>query len=173
MKLLRPFTGTGAVFFPYGKPPYGTCEYATDECVSKCYQMNPNYPNYDEEILILNGDKKLIYDAFINDTVESLYERIIDNLDGLQTPILHWFGSGDCLSKDIDKIDSVIDRVRQNEDIIQMGFTRNIKLWENHKDIFALSIDKKEDALGSGMYSIPYYDEEMSMMYSRNIFIHL
>jgi hypothetical protein len=47
-----------------------------------------------------------------------------------------------------------------------MGFTRNRKLWELHKDIFALTIDDEADAPDpDAMYSIPNYEKETSTMF--------
>ena len=166
MKILRPFTGTGAVFFPFGKPPDGTCEFATDICLKHCYQLNPKNPDFDEEILISNEEKKKIYNSFINTDIEDLYSQICHELSGLQTPILHWFGSGDCLSGDVDRISEIIDRVKLSDFVVQMGFTRNIPLWKKHKNILSLTIEKPEDAQGAGMYSIPNYESEVSVMYS-------
>ena len=166
MNLLRPFTGTGAVFFPFGIPPDGTCEFATDECIKHCYQLNPKNPDFDEEILIPNEEKKKIYNSFMSMDIEDLYSKIHHELAGLQTPILHWFGSGDCISGDVDRISEIIDRVRHSDFVVQMGFTRNIILWKRHKDIFSLTIDHPENAQGGGMYSIPNYESEVSVMYS-------
>ncbi len=167
MKILRPFTGTGAVFFPIGKPPVGTCEFATKGCMKYCYQMAPQHPNFDEEILIPEEEKKIIYEKIMNLSLDNLYKKIKEELDGLQTPILHWFGSGDCLLDDTDRVGKIVDYIRKDSEIIQMGFTRNKKLWGRHKDIFALTIEKKED-VGQleGMFAIPNYKEETSVMYS-------
>ena len=108
MKIVRPFTGTGAIFFPTGMPPQGTCEYATDKCIKHCYQINPRFPNYDEEIRISDGDKILIYNFVTEQPAWLISDTIVKELDGLQTPILHWFGSGDCLNRDVDKISQII-----------------------------------------------------------------
>lgn len=166
MKILRPFTGTGAIFFPIGIPPVGTCENATKNCLKNCYQLNPRYPDYDEEILISQNEKQLIYKFIIESDIETIFNKFKSELNGLQTPILHWFGSGDCLMKDLEKISLIIERIKKDENIIQMGFTRNVSLWNRFKDIFALTIEKREDATESGMYSIPDYKNEQSVMFS-------
>lgn len=166
MNILRPFTGTGAVFFPIGKHPKGTCDNATKECLKYCYQLNPKHPNFDEEILISQKDKQNIYKFIINSDIDLICETFKKELDGLQTKILHWFGSGDCLTKDLEKISLIIENMKKYDDIVQMGFTRNILLWKRFKNIFALTIDKKEDVKEEGMYSIPDYENERSVMYS-------
>ena len=68
--------------------------------------------------------------------------------------------------KDLDKITLIIERIKNDENIIQMGFTRNISLWNRFKDIFALTIEKKEQAIESGIYAIPDYENEQSVMFS-------
>jgi len=166
MNILRAYTGTGAIFFPIGKPPKGTCENATKDCLKHCYQLNPKHPDYDEEILISQSDKQLIYKFIIESDIEIIFDVLRKELTGLQTPILHWFGSGDCLKKDLDKISLIIERVKKDESIIQMGFTRNVILWNRFKDIFALTIEKQEQAKESGIYSIPDYENEQSVMFS-------
>lgn len=164
MKLLRPFTGTGAVLFPVGVPPNGTCEFATRTCLKCCYAEDPNDMNFDEELRIPESEKWKIYECFVQMPVDLICAKILKDLDGLQTPILHWFGSGDCQTKDIDKISSIIKSI--GEQIVQMGFTRNIELWQRHKEIFALTIDSKDDTLDKyGMYAVPDYEAQTSIMY--------
>jgi len=164
-KFLRPFTGTGAIFFPVGHPPFGTCENATPDCYHYCYAVDKEDLNFDEELRISKVEKRAIYNYFVTTNNKKLKSRIIRELDGLQTPILHWFGTGDCLNKDLPKISKLIDVLR-GENVIQMGFTRNKKLWELHKDVFALSIDSKKEATDpNAMYSIPDYKKQISVMY--------
>ena len=59
MKLLRPFTGTGAIFLPIGQPPNGTCEFSTKECRKYCYAMSDNL--FDYEARISGSETKKIY----------------------------------------------------------------------------------------------------------------
>lgn len=164
-KILRAFTGAGAVMFPIGRPPKGTCEFATEKCLKSCYVLKD--AEYDEEMAIPGSDKKFIYDQFMNRPVEWICDEIKYELDGLQTPILHWFGSGDCLKKDIKKICKIIDEISKDEYIVQMGFTRNLELWKKYKNIFALTIESKEEAgKKTGLFSIPNYKKQISVMYA-------
>jgi len=167
MKILRPFTGTGAIFFPIGRPPKGTCEFATD-CLKHCYTLENSkdngYSNFDEEIRVSEDDKVWILKQFRDLSINTLKNQIIYELEGLQTPILHYFGSGDCTILDMDKFSELINSLRGK--VIQMGFTRNIEFWKKHKDILALTIEKKEDAPDPKvMYSIPKYEDQVSVMY--------
>ncbi len=168
MNLLRPFTGTGAIFFPIGQPPNGTCEFSTEECRKHCYALSNNL--FDYETRVSEKDKWDIYNYIIDRPIDDICLKILKELDGLQTSILHWFGTGDCLTKDIDRISLIINSIsKELKDVIQMGFTRNIELWKKHKDIFALTIegmeyiDEKE-----GLYSISDYENGVSVMYSPN-----
>lgn len=161
MKLLRPFTGTGAIFFPIGLPPQGTCEFATPACRRYCYAGSDSL--FDFETNVPENEMWETYNYIITQPIKRVVAKIIQELDGLQTPILHWFGTGDCPTKDIDRISDIIDAVPKK--IIQMGFTRNVRLWEWHKDIFALSIEDREHIRGrEGMFSVPNYVEGISVM---------
>ena len=167
MKILRPFTGTGCVFFPIGLPPMGTCEFATKKCIQHCYaNLTITHSNFDEEVIIPESEKKEIYKQFMEYPKEWLREEVLRELDGLQTPILHWFGSGDCLVRDMDRITELIEFF--SCDLVQMGFTRNVELWHRHKDIFALTVERIEDCANldeSGMFSIPNYRKQQTVMH--------
>ncbi len=168
-KLLRPFTGTGCVFFPIGLPPKGTCEFSTKKCRKHCYIDSASL--FDWESNITNEDRVGIYDYIINTTsTVEICNRMIEDLDGLQTSILHWFGSGDCETKHTNKISEIINQIPS--DVTQMGFTRNAELWKRHKDIFAFTTEQIDDTEGqSGLFSIPNYEEQVSVIHSfdRNI----
>lgn len=164
MKLLRPFTGTGAIFFPVGKPPKGTCQFATDACLRECYAIQDNY--WEEECRIPETEKRHIYQEITLTPVLGLkrvIDRMLNELDGLQTEILHWFGTGDCLPKDIDQVSRIIDIMPTA--ITQMGFTRNEKLWERYKDIFVLTIEDEDEMQGrEGRFSLTDYNEQVSII---------
>ena len=162
-RLLRPFTGTGSVFFPVGLPPHGTCEHATPECLASCYVIDRS--DFDEETRIPECDKRETYRLMTTESVSDIVDRLLLDLAGLQTHILSWFGSGDCLDTDVLRISNIIDAIPKR--IVQMGFTRNRDLWELHKGVFALTIEKKGDATDSAaMYAIPNYAKETSVMFS-------
>lgn len=162
MQLLKPFTGTGSIFFPLGRPPQGTCEFATAACLRACYVTDPS--DFDEEMRISDTEQQRIYQAVMSRPIEDIRDIFLRDLYGLQTPILAWFGSGDCLAKDTNRISALVRLMPKT--VIQMGFTRNRVLWEQHKDIFALSIESEEEAPDpNAMYSIPDYEKETSVMY--------
>ncbi len=168
MKLLRPFTSTAAIFFPIGRPPKGTCAFSTKECEEYCYAKN--YSHFDFETAIPEKEKWEIYKFIKNESIEKIVKKIQHDLDGLQTPILHWFGTGDCMDSDLTKISMVIDAIPKY--IIQMGFTRNEKLWEKYKNIFAFTIEDLKWAEGKeGMFSKPNYIEGISQMYSSQYYV--
>ena len=160
MKILRPYSGTGAVFFPLGKPPKGTCEFATPRCLKYCYAEKDKV--FDDEMTIEESDKWEIYDAFMNLHIVDLLHKIKDELDGLQTPILHWFASGDCMRKDEERICLIIEQIQKLlPDVVQMGFTRNINLWAEFKDIMIFTTENKKElqkyGFWCGRYAIPVY----------------
>jgi hypothetical protein len=161
LRLLKPFTGTGSVFFPIGLPPEGTCEFATPECLRHCYMTDED--DFDEETRVSPEEASRVYDAVLLRPISSIVDRFLLDLLGLQTPILHWFGSGDCLSKDVDRISAIIQAMPKS--IVQMGFTRNRALWERHKDVFALTIERGDSHPDpDAMYAIPNYEKQTSVM---------
>jgi hypothetical protein len=164
MKLLRPFTGTGSVFFPIGPlGEGGTCEFATEACLAQCYVKDP--VDFDEETRITPEAANRIYSMVRREPTEVVRRMFLRDLDGLQTPILHWFGSGDCPTRDTEIISAIIKSMPPA--VVQMGFTRNRKLWERHKGIFSLTIEREEDAPDQdAMYSIPDYEKETSTMFN-------
>jgi hypothetical protein len=165
MKILRPFTGTGCVFFPIGLPPGGTCEFATQKCLVHCYATGRKFKNYDVEVLITKSDVWWIYNQFMTRDIRWIKNEIIRELDGLQTPILHWFGSGDVLTKDMDRISKIIDYI--GDDVEQIGFTRNIEFWKRHKRIFALTVEDfrtAKDIDKNGFFSVPNYRKQETVM---------
>lgn len=162
--LLRPFTGTGAVFFPIGRPPQGTCAFATEQCLKQCYAAMPKYPNFDEELRVSAEDKVVVRRVILNRPIEEVVGRICADLRGLQTPILHWFASGDCIPRDTDRIVQVIDAI-DDCGIEQMGFTRNERLWAIRPDVFALTVESREDVRDEGRCSLADYEAGTATMY--------
>lgn len=167
MKILRPFTGTGAVFFPVGTPPKGTCQFATKACLASCYAVDAGDMNFDEEVRISDCDKQEIYNWIMNSSIGVIRDRFLFELDGLQTDILHWFGSGDCQIKDQSHIQDIINSLL-DDSVIQMGFTRNISLWRANIEIFALAVESIEDVHSmsepGALFSIPQYNKQTSIM---------
>lgn len=162
MKIIRPFTGTGAVFFPVGLLPIGTCEFASTACLESCYtqenSIDGGYGEFDDEIRISIDEKKEIYFRFMETPVVGLCDEIERLLDGLQTHLLHWFGSGDCTEHDRPRIQTIVDEMRKRSGVVQMGFTRNLRFWEANKDILALTIENEDDAPDTdAIYSVPDY----------------
>ena len=168
MKLLRPFTGTAAIFWPIGRPPVGTCEFASEQCLNYCYAALPEFPDFDEELRIPETEKSWIMEKFLYSSLPELIDTIVQEAGGLQTNILHWFGSGDCPTQHIERVLSIIKKV-DDEDIVQMGFTRNITLWEARRDIFALSVENVDDIAGrGGLFAVTDHSRGTSVMYRDN-----
>lgn len=164
MKLLRPFTGTGSIFWPIGPPPRGTCEFASVSCRKFCYAGLPEWPDWDEEIRVPEVEKRDIYKTMMATPIRLLKEFILSDLDGLQTDILAWFASGDCPTKDIPRVIEIIEAL--DGTCTQMGFTRNETLWRARKDIFALSIETPSQIAGrEGLFSVSDYAKGTSFMY--------
>lgn len=172
MKILRPIYSAAGIFFPIGKPEKGgTCQYASDVCLKKCYAQDKDY---DEVLNIPEEDKKKIYDFFVNESLVTICNEIIKEMGELQVKILTWFASGDCLDKDIDKIYRIMFLLH-GKGVIQNGFTRNVKLYDtiiadkviNH---IVLTVESKaiKDAPGKypkGLWAIPNYETGVVDLY--------
>ncbi len=168
MKIIRPFTGIGSIFFPIGPPPRGTCENATRKCLDECYAAMHKYPDFDEDVRIPDSEKEEIYRIFMTKDIPDLCKQIKSELDGLQTDILNWFGSGDCLQKDESRVCKIIEELKKHS-ITQMGFTRNERLWNKYKKIFAFTVeDPNEIGNRKGLFAVPDYDNQTSIMYRDN-----
>lgn len=173
MKILRPSNGAAGIFFPIGKPEKGgTCEYASDKCLKKCYALDKDY---DEMINIPEEDKKEIYDFFIEKSTFAICSEIIKEMDELQMKILSWFTSGDCLDEDIDKLYQIMITLA-GEDVAQNGFTRNWKLYDRITDdgiivhiVLTLESLSHEDnpfeSRPSGLWAIPDYEKGLVKLY--------
>ncbi len=164
-KLLKPFTGTGTIFFPIGKPPRGTCEFSTAQCRKHCYVKKTSL--FDWESTLTDDIRRDTYNFIIKEDIQKVCRKIREDLAGLQTKIVTWFGSGDCEAKHLDKISGIIKALRHSDNVIQMGFTRNEELWNRFPDIFALSIESVEAVNDrKGMFSIANYEAQVSVMHS-------
>ncbi len=171
MKILRPIGGAAGIFFPVGLPNNGgTCQYATKTCLRECYAISDK--DYDEELNVLEVDKRVIYEYFMNEHIFTICAEIVREMKELQTHILHWFASGDCLDTDIERIVKIA-RYLFYEHIKQNGFTRNIHLWNKFMCIpvrIVLTLENKEDiklhALPIGVYAIPDYKNTYTDIYT-------
>ncbi len=152
-------------FSPVGLPTEGTCYFATSDCLHSCYAVDPVDANFDEELRVSEEEKNEIEIYLSKNNYYDIRTKIIEDLDGLQTSILHWFGSGDCPPEKVKKVSMIINCMPS--EIVQMGFIRNKKLWGKHKNVFALTIESKDEVTDeSALYSIPDYKGQISVMYS-------
>ena len=166
MSVLKPFTGTGAVFFPVGSPPLGTCAFSTPDCRHHCYMTEAEDKDFDEETRVSDEETRRIWSIInLSESIEAIRHIFLRDLEGLQTPILHWFASGDCLPDKVGRISRIIDAMPDH--IIQMGFTRNKRLWTRYREIFVLTIEEEDYCLDSdALYSIPDYRAQTSVMFN-------
>ena len=155
-KITRLF-GTGrAISFPAGKPPIGTCEFATETCLKECAdKLKP----FKHEIAR--------YELFCNMTPSELIKVITDEIDNSvcsHNKILSWFTeSGDCPSDLTDKVLEVMHGLH----VPQNGFTRNRRLWKKSHSIpnVHLGFTVEDESAGielskQGLVSVPDYKEE-------------
>ncbi len=86
IKLLRPFTATGGVFFPIGLPNEGTCEFSTKKCREHCYAMK--YSHFGFETDISQDEMCVLYNCVVELDVRKIIDILLNDHDGMQTLIL-------------------------------------------------------------------------------------
>lgn len=170
MKILRPIGGTAGIFFPIGKKN-GTCENATKECLKFCCAKWGI--DHNEEYRIPEKDKEIIYKTFINKPIFDLCSQILKEMKELQVNILHWFASGDCMDKDIERLTSIMSLLGQHSDIYQNGFSKNTKLFEQtdylSKVYIVHTVESKEDIDESNtdrIYAVCNYNHGDTKLYT-------
>lgn len=160
MKILYSEEGTAYISFPAGLPKdKGTCEFATEICLKKCPQER----------------NKILFEVlqfFENHNPEFIVETIKEQMVELGCTVLYWFWSGDCPIRLTMKINQ-IQKCLSDAEIVQMGFTRNIKLWELSQQIsnmrFILTVESEKEiesfAKKGEMIGVPDYKKEIVKIY--------
>ena len=111
--------GFSAIFFPTGLPEdNGSCAYLTEYCLKYC----PVYETNRHEVRALN--------YFKENGVETIVNRIIDEVGLECLTHLYWWPWGDCLPELTDKITAIM-LVLLKKGMLQNGFTKNFQLWKN------------------------------------------
>ena len=147
--------GAATIYWPPGKlKDGGTCEFATKKCLAYC-----------PELLEKNEAQMTAYDFMIDNTILVITNKIKREMDALGAKIIYWFGSGDCPTKDTDKVFAIMERLHK-VGIPQIGYTRNRVLWEKTLGInnfrIALTIENKKEMEGApigSFFSKPNYKE--------------
>lgn len=156
-RLLYPFSGCSAVFFPVGLPKDGgTCEFATKQCLKECAA----FKNATKTNKIPYDRKEQIYEDITRFPIFDVCRQISLQLS-VTKKILYWFASGDCRKQHTKRIARII-RYMSDDVHIQIGFTRNIELWKKVKDLpyvtFVLTVKSKKDITKGGLFAIPNFD---------------
>lgn len=127
MKILRQISGAAGIFFPIGVPPKGTCNFATETCLVKCIALKDK--GDDNKIRVSQQVKKSIHNFFVTKSTMEVCFKIVEEMGKMQTNVLHWFMSGDCMPEDEKKMIDIIETLWKNTEIVQIGFTRNERFW--------------------------------------------
>jgi len=158
--ILRPCQNTGGLFFPIGKPPIGTCTYATESCLQHCHALVDKHNGYDEETRIPESEKWRIYSWVMSHSADQVASQFMSDLEGLQTPVLHWFASGDCPPGDETHIIAIMGLLPAW--IGQVAYTRSRPLWVRNKNIITLTVESEDEMTEPGRYAIPDYKTEIT-----------
>ena len=170
MKLIHPFSGVAAIFFPVGKLKNGgTCEFATAKCLKECVA----FKNATKQNKIDYKDKYNAFTRIIENDIFDLTYQLAKQVRESHTNILYWFASGDCPSKHTTRIVDVIGRC-SSVIPVQMGFTRNEELWETANRIGnvrliltleRLNKSKIQSMSTSGVIAVPDYEKGDIQLY--------
>ncbi len=167
MKLLYPISGAMALMLPIGNTKGGTCDFATTECLEKCYvkkfeaskkctyrQNFGKYPTPDKQRDILKH--------LISSSPEKIAEKMLSELYSADDNrrVLHWFYSGDCPKKLTKKMGAVM-RIISEEWIPQCGFTRNESLYANAPSNVRLILTRNEKQPDS-LTEVQYGEKHLS-----------
>lgn len=162
MNILFSFSGVACVSFPVGKPPYGTCEFASKRCLAECAA----FKNATPETIVGYEPKQSAFEFIYKKPLFIVCAKIIEELKEMDTEILYWFGSGDCMRAVGPRISDIM-KYLSHEHIIQCGFTRNKELWKRASNIenvhLCLTIENREEAekiRGEGLVGVPDFDSE-------------
>lgn len=167
-KLLYPFSGVLGVFFPVGRIRNGgTCEFANDVCLEECVA----FKNATDENRIGYEVKEAAYRFIIQQPLHIVCQKIVEEIKEAGGTILYWFAAGDCVREYTKRIVEVIKYLSTVE-VIQCGFTRNLKLWEQViglKNVhLVLTVRSKEEAEAikhEGMVAVPDYKKTIIELY--------
>lgn len=138
LKLVHDDGKVPSIFFPAGKPPKGSCEFATKICLERCpSDVTPN------------ALEQWIYEQFKTIPADELVRRIHMELLDRNKLFLQWFPWGDCPKKMTEKVAWIMKQLKE-ERVVQCGFTRNEALWEKvrFKICMGLTVEDKEKVLG-------------------------
>ncbi len=147
-----------SIFFPSGKiKDGGSCSFATPICLKFCESSKANQKEKDIFKYITTADSLEVFHKILNELGED--------------KLLYWFASGDCPPKHKQRIASLIKALAER-DIIQLGFTRNKKLWETLVDVsncyIILTIEDKKEAekiSNDRIVAVPDYKEGKVNLY--------
>lgn len=143
----------GSICFPYGRSENGgSCEFATKKCLEEC----------SERCLEMKWFKEVLEFFETQDTL-LIYKRIIKEMKDNDFKLLFWFDCGDCPKALTSKVLTIIKQLNEDE-MIQLGYTRNKGLWSEVKKIkgipFMLTVENESQIKVKGYYAIPDYKTE-------------
>lgn len=160
MNILRDFSGIKAIFLPV----LISCEFATEKCIANCIPVQHQKTEGNDEDAI---------DSFLfifSSKPETIAAYIVTCLSSCK--FLYWFATGDCPLSKTEHILRIMEILKECG-IIQIGFTRNRKLWKlagRSGTRLVLTIEDKSEIKAfektDGLLFIPDYKTGKGEMYS-------
>lgn len=174
------FSGVAGIHFPVGKlGEDGTCEFATEKCLKECAA----FKNGTEANRVHISNKRQAYYKVTQNDPQKVIWEIASEVKRMKTSVLYWFASGDCPSKDTEKIAHIMEGLSFLIPA-QIGFTRNQKLWEKINSLhygdkpitnvrLALTLEKPyksrlQQMSYLGTIAVPDYKKGIVNLYSCN-----
>lgn len=149
-----------AVYFPTGLPKNGgSCHFATTKCLKWCLSSTAN------------RREGQIYKFFTTAPLNRVFAKVFSEVQRDGSNMLYWFASGDCPPKSTTRI---LKLMKQFSDagIIQLGFTRNQKLWEGSLKLenshLVLTVEPMKEAKklsDKGIVGVPNYNDGIVHLY--------
>lgn len=138
----------GSICFPYKK----SCGFATTKCLKECSEQHNDMTWFSET-----------FDTFKNSSAVALYATIRDELKESGFRLLTWFDCGDCPARLTKKIVEIIRQLAK-EKFWQLGFTRNLALWQSLAGVkrvrFILTVERGSRIKDEGYYAVPNYKKQ-------------
>lgn len=160
-----PFGTARTISFPLGRPPKGTCEFATEQCLRECGNRMPNFKTEQNAYKLFN---KLYPDDIV--------DKLKDEISTASNKVLSWFPeSGDCPHLKTGKVLEVM----RGLDVPQNGFTRNKELWAISHNIsnvhMVLTVEDEGRAnllKEQGFVAVPdYYERRVKILNKDQIWL--
>lgn len=159
--LTNPDGKHNAIYFPPGLPERkGSCAFASMRCLVNCLSY-----------LTHNSVTDYTFKQFQEKGVEHIVSTVLQELESKEPKLLEWFCWGDCPPDMTEKVVSIMKSLSEKQ-IIQCGFTRNRKLWDEALKVKNIrlgytteDLDEIDELVKKGLVAYPNYDTGQTQLH--------